>query len=221
MTSLRGSAFQGNLTPSLDLYGSAMTGLRLLYGLDRLPSTLAADDPRLPAVDLNAAPLRLNSEPLPVDAWGAIGGDRTADHAARVMALRSWLLASCGDYYEPLRRGVTQYLDAVEAHVTDHRDDLSAGLARFRGLYRAEDWCWSALRPLPRAWWRRSGAWVRAELAFWDGNEVISMRSRDFDKNDLPIQFQHFWNGETLPVSPFRRPFPSGADVVSLKPSSP
>jgi hypothetical protein len=221
MTSLPGSAFHGNLTPSLDLYGSAMTGLRLLYGLDRLPTTLAADDLRLPAVDLTATPLRLNSVPLPVDAWGAIGGDRTADHAARMMALLSWLLAGCGDYNEPLRRGITRYLDAVEAHVTQHRDELAAGLARFHGLYRAEDWCWSALRPLPRAWWRRNGTWVRAELAFWDGNEVISMRSRDFDTDDLPIRFRHFWNGENLPVSPFRRPFPSALDAASLRPSSP
>lgn len=198
-----------------------MTGLRILYGLDRLPSTLAADDDRLPAVDLGAAPLRLNSVPLPVAAWDAAAGDHPADHAARMAAVRSWLLAGCGDYNQVLRQGITHYLDAIAAHATHHRDALAAGLARFHGLYRVEDWCWSALRPMPRAWWHQDGAWMRADLAFWDGTTVIAMRARDFDTGDLPVPFQHFWNGETLPVSPFRRVFPSGLDGVSLRPSSP
>ena len=194
-----------------------MTGVRILYGLDRLPSTLAADDARLPAVDLGAKPLQLNSVPLPVEVWDAGG----ADHAARMEVMRSWLFASCGDYNEPLRRGIARYLDAVAGHVALHRDTLATGLAQFDGLYRVEDWYWSALRPLPRAWWRQGSAWVRADLAFWNGNEVISMRSRDFETAELPIAFQQFWNGEILPVSPFRRPIPAGLDGLSLKPSSP
>jgi hypothetical protein len=172
-----------------------VTGQGILYGLDRLPGTLAADDVRLPAVEVGTAPLRLNSVPLPVEAWGD----------ARITALRSWLLASCGDYNATLRRGVGQYLDAVVAHIEQHRDSLATDLARFHGLYRAEDWCWSALRPLPRAWWRQDGAWVYAELAFWNGDGVIAMHPRDF--GELPLPFRRFWDGETLPVSPFRRAF--------------
>jgi hypothetical protein len=191
-----------------------MTQPRILYCLDRLPSTIAVDDTRLPAVDLGEAPLRLNTVPLPVAAWDA--GE--ADHATRMAIVRSWLLASCGDYNEALRRGVVQYLDAVAAHVTHHRDLLATNLARFHGLYQAEDWCWSALRPLPRAWWQQDGAWSRADLAFWNGNAVIGMRARDFAAGDLPVPFQHFWSGEVLPVSPFRRPIPGG---VSFRPSSP
>jgi hypothetical protein len=194
-----------------------MSGLRILFGLDRLPATLAADDIRLPAVHAGAAQLRLNSLPLPLEAWDAGG----ADHAARMAAVRSWLLAGCGDYNAALRRGVAQYLDAVEAHVAQHGDALAADLAQFHGLYRPEDWCWSALRPLPRAWWQQDGAWVRADLAFWDGNAVIAMTPKDFETGVLPVQFQHFWTGETLPVSPIRRTFPAAADAVSLTPSSP
>jgi hypothetical protein len=194
-----------------------MIGLRIPYGLDRLPSTLAADDARLPSVVLGAAPLRLNSVPLPADAWDAGG----PDHVARMAAVRSWLLASCGDYNAAHRRGITRYLDAIAVHVTHHEEALSAGLARFHGLYRAEDWCWSALRPLPRAWWHQDGTWARAELAFWNGNEVIAMGSRDFDTGELPPAFQQFWIGETLPVSPFRRAFPAAPDGVSLRRSSP
>jgi hypothetical protein len=202
--------------------GRVMTGPRILHGLDRLPLTLAADDDRLPAINLSAAPLRLNSVPLPVAAWNdGRGNDAEADHAARMTAMRSWLLAGCGDYNVALRRSVTRYLDAVCAHVVRHRDDLANDLARFHGLYRVEDWCWSALRPLPRAWWRQDGAWMRADLAFWDGNAVIAMNSRDFDTGDLPTAFQHFWTGEILPVSPFRLAFPAVPGGVSLTPSFP
>ena len=172
---------------------------------------------RLPAVDLGAAPLRLNSVPLPAAAWGSGG----ADHAARMVAMRSWLLAVCGDYNGALRRGVGRYLDAVAAHVEHHRDALAAGLAPFHGLYRVEDWCWSALRPLPRAWWQQDGAWQRADLAFWNGNAVIAVRPQDFEPGELPVAFQHFWQDQTLPVSPFRRAFPAGPDAISLRPSSP
>jgi hypothetical protein len=189
-----------------------MTGVRILYGLDRPPSTLAADDARLPAVDLGPVPLRLNSLPLPATAWS---GDET-DHATRMVAMRAWLLGICGDYNEALRRCVTRYLDAVAAHVEQHRGDLALGLARFHGLYRVEDWCWSALRPLPRAWWRHDGVWSRADLAFWDGNAVIGMQPRDLTDGELPAALRHFWHGETLPVSPFRRTFPAGPHGVSL-----
>jgi hypothetical protein len=189
-----------------------MAGARIVYGLDRLPATLAFDDARLPAVDVGAAPLRLNSLPLPVDAWGSA----ETDHRARMAALRAWLLVSCGDYNAALRRGVSRYLDAVAAHVARHREALAADLVRFHGLYQPEDRCWSALRPLPRAWWRQDGSWVRAELAFWDGNDVIIVRSSDFDTDELPGPLQHFWNGERLPVSPFRRLFPSGPETISL-----
>jgi hypothetical protein len=194
-----------------------MSGQRVLFGLDRLPATLAADDTRLPAVHAGPAPLRLNSLPLPLEAWDA----GWADHAARMAAMRSWLLAGCGDYNAALRCGVAQYLDAVEAHVAQHGDALTADLAQFHGLYRPQDWCWSALRPLPRAWWQQDGAWVRADLAFWDGSAVIAMHAKDFEAGVLPVRFQHFWTGQTLPVSPFRREFPTVPDAVLLTPSSP
>jgi hypothetical protein len=136
-------------------------------------------------------------------------------------AVRSWLLAGCGDYNAALRRGVTQYLDAIETHVAQHGDALTADLMQFDGLYRMQDWCWSALRPLPRAWWQQNGSWAHADLAFWNGTAVIAMQPGEFETGTLPIPFQRFWTGETLPVSPFRRAFPAGPDAVSLTPSSP
>jgi hypothetical protein len=169
--------------------------MRILFGLERLPRTLAADDPRLPSVLVGDAPLRLNTEPIPPAYWG-----HGEDHAARWSALHTWLLASCGDYNVALRRAVGRYLDAVSAHVEQHRAELAAGLAVYAGLYRVEDWCWSALRPLPRAWWQEGGEWRHADLAFWDGARVIGLEA-----GVLP----EFWLGQTLPVSPFRRTIPS------------
>jgi hypothetical protein len=189
--------------------------MRILYGLDRLPATLSADDSRLPAVQLGEAQLRLNSFPLPIEAWDS----GPVDHAARMTAVRTWLLAGCGDYNAALRRGITQYLDAVETHVAQHGEALAADLTQFDGLYQPHDWCWSALRPLPRAWWRQNGSWQHADLAFWNGNAVIAMQPKE--TGILPVPFQRFWTGQTLPVSPFRRPFPGLPDAVSLIPSSP
>jgi hypothetical protein len=194
-----------------------MIGRRILFGLDRLPATLSADDSRLPAVHAGPAPLRLNSLPLPLEAWEA----GLADHASRMAAVRSWLHAACGDYNAALRRCITQYLEAVEAHVTQHGDALAADLARFHGLYQPRDWCWSALRPLPRAWWQQDGTWMGAGLAFWDGHTVITLQPRDFETGALPVALQQFWTGEVLPVSPFRREFPAGPDAISPTPSSP
>ena len=158
---------------------------------------------------VDASPLRLNSYSLPAEFWG----DGGADHAARVAAVRAWLVSGCGDYHVSLRRAIGRYLDAVAEHVGLHREALAAGLARFDGLYQPEDWFWSAPRPLPRSWWRADGEWLHAELAFWDGNGVIAMRANDFDAEDLPDVFRCFWAGEVLPVSPSRRPFSAGPEL--------
>jgi hypothetical protein len=173
---------------------------------------LPANDARLPGVVVDATPLRLNSHPLPIEAWGEGGND----HAARIAAARAWLLAACGDYNGALRRAVSGYIDAVAHHIELRRTELTADLARFHGLYRPEDWIWSALRPLPRAWWREGEGWRHADLAFWDGAAVIAMRADEIVWNDLPREFQRFWINQTLPVGPFRRPIPSAPLTVSL-----
>ena len=165
--------------------------MRVLYGLDRIPSSLSPDDPRLPSVALGAEKLRLNTIALPLAAWSEVAPD------AHWVALQTWLLAQCGDYNKGLRQAVTRYLTEVSARVQASRASLEAGLAGYGGLYRPEDWRWSALRPLPRAWWQEGGAWRRADIAFWDGTRMIV--------DDMPAA--DFWAGETLPRSPFRRVF--------------
>ena len=165
--------------------------MRVLYGLDRIPCSLSPDDPRLPSVALGAEPLRLNTIASPLAAWSEVAPD------AHWIALEAWLVAQCGDYNKGVRRSVTRYLAEVSARVQDCRGTLEAGLAPYGGLYRAHDWRWSALRPLPRAWWQDDGIWHRADIAYWDGARLIV--------DDLRVG--DFWVGETLPRSPFRRVF--------------
>lgn len=164
--------------------------MRILYGFDRLPTTLAADDPRLPSVLVGSDPLRLNTEPLPPEAWSV-----ESTHAARTAAYEAWLHASCGDYNAKLRRVISDYLQAVASQVEHARPELEQSLKPFHGLYTVEDICWSALRPLPRAWWRADGTWQRSELAFWNGQAVVPL-AKDLGP---------FWQDQILPCSPFRR----------------
>jgi hypothetical protein len=176
--------------------------MRVLYGIERVPRTLAPDDPRLPAVELGPVPLRLNSVPLPAVAWGADPGS----HAGRRAALEAWLLAQCGDYNATLRRAVLCLLDAME----DGMDEaaIAADLARFDGLYLPEDRFWSAPRPLPRAWWQQGGEWRHAELAIWDGAVLHALDIRR--EAALPAICREFWRETSLPMSPFRRDLVGG-----------
>lgn len=170
--------------------------MRLLYGMERLPRSLDPDDPRLPAVELGPAPLRLNSEPVPAAVLESAG----EGHAARVAALTAWLQSLAGDYAVARRRFVAGYMAFLAAELERHRAALADGLARYDGLYAPEDWIWSALRPLPRAWLDGE----RIDVAFWDGSAVIAVR---LDQGSaIPEQCRDVWSGEVLPRSPFRRP---------------
>jgi hypothetical protein len=201
---------------------------RIPFGLDRLPRTLQPDDPRLPGVSVDAGRLRLNTEPLPAEALASAAGD----HAARVAAMRQFLRGLCGDYAPPRLRFVDCYIDCMAAHLETHRGELARGLQRYDGLYAPEDWLWSALRPLPRAWLAGEAGLVPVDFAFWDGTQAIAIDvggtrgipgaavcrvTPEVLAGDplallgmLPDRFQYFWRDQTLPASPFRRPIPRG-----------
>jgi hypothetical protein len=212
--------------------------LRIPFGLDRLPRTLRTDDPRLPGVTVGADKLRLNSEPLPAEAMTSAAGD----HAARVAAMKLFLHGLCGDYAPQRLRFVDCYLDCMAAHLDAHRDELARDMQRYDGLYAPEDWLWSALRPLPRAWLPGEGGTVLVDLAFWDGTRAIAIDvggsqavagvvlcriTPDMLAGDplalleaLPDNFRYFWREQTLPCSPFRRRIPLGvvAGVIASWP---
>jgi hypothetical protein len=67
-----------------------MTGVRLLYGTDRLPNHTIRARYQIARGRSGATKLRLNSVKLPAEAWGS--GE--TDHAARTTAMRSWLLTA-------------------------------------------------------------------------------------------------------------------------------
>lgn len=203
--------------------------MRLLFGMDRLPRSASPDNPRLPGVTLAAAPLRLNSEPLPAEQAAAGQGG----HAARMAAAEAWLAAACGSYVPLRQRFVAFWLRFAAAHVASHRAELEQRLARFDGLYAAEDFVWSALRPLPRALLPAGDGMVPVDFAFWDGTRLVAvllgeapdiavggvaqcrLTAGDMERNPeavvaerFPAGMLRFWEGETLPMTPFRRQLP-------------
>jgi hypothetical protein len=208
-----------------------MLSKRIIFGLDRLPRTLPFDDPRLPGAFIGAEPLRLNSEALPADAIAA-----APNHVARVAAMRAYLRGLCGDYASHRMRFVEFYLDSMVAHLDAYRDEVAGELARFARLYAPEDWLWSSLRPLPRAWLGEKAV-VPVDVAFWDGTQVIAIDLAGTQKlpgaticrvdtsaltgdplallDLLPHSFRYFWRHDVLPRSPFRRPIPLGVLAVT------
>jgi hypothetical protein len=210
--------------------------LRIPFGLDRLPRTIALDDPRLRcAVVVDGAPLRLNSEPVPADAMPLA----IDNHAARVAAAIAWLVSLCGDYAPLQRQFIVCYFACIAAQLDTHRAHLAERVGPYDGLYAPEDFLWSALRPLPRGWVPTQGQLLPADIVFWDGTQpvAIELSARETEHQKalqaagvavhriepgmlgsdpiplgqiLPESFQRFWCGQTLPSSPFRRPIPQG-----------
>jgi hypothetical protein len=208
---------------------------RIPFGLDRLPRTIALDDPRLRCVEVGNDRLRLNTVPVPADAMPLVIGD----HLARVAAATEWLVSLCGDYAPLQRQFIAAYFGFISAHLDAHRAALAERVKPYGGLYAPEDFLWSALRPLPRGWVPTPGKLLPADMVFWDGTQVIAVElsARETDKQKalqaariavyriepnllgsdpiqlgqiLPENFRRFWDGQTLPSSPFRRPIPCG-----------
>ncbi len=145
--------------------------MRIPYGLDRLPRSIALDDPRLRCAEVGREPLRLNSEPVPADAMPlAIG-----DHAARVTAAQEWLEGLCGDYAPLRRQFIAAYFRCIAAQIEAHRDELAERVKPYDGLYTPEDFLWSAPRPLPRGWVPVGDALLPADVVFWDGARAIAI----------------------------------------------
>ena len=195
-----------------------LSGMRILYGLDRLPRGAAWDHPRVPSVLTGPEPLRLNTHPVPA-AFLLAGIER----ANRQDAVREWLEMACGDYAVARVRFMATYLAFIEAEIQHSRAELERRL--FGGLYRVEDWTWSALRPLPRAWIDLPGGPAMMDVAFWDAERLIAIQLDDTPRCEalreagvlvlkahtdlgqvLPDSFRKTWRGQCLPSSPFRRP---------------
>ena len=78
-------------------------------------------------------------------------------------------------------------------------------------MYAAEDWVWSAPRPLPRAWLPGAAGFV--DFALWDGVAVTAVCLGGVPGGLGAVRVVGegwrpegaFWCGEAVPRSPFRR----------------
>ena len=165
--------------------------MRIPFGVERLPR-----DPYLRSVEVGVEPLRLNSEPVPPDVMPVAVGD----HAARIAAAIEWLQSQCGDYAPLRRQFIGRYFAFIADEIEAHRAELARRLQPYDGLYVPEDFSWSALRPLPRAW--IGDRPTLTDIAFWDGKQpiIVDLKSRDW-----PERLRRFWLDQKLPSSPFRR----------------
>jgi len=163
---------------------------------------------------LTPARLRLNTEPYR-------GEIAAPDHAARVAIVRQSLCAACGDYARAQYRFIHRYFAYLAAELEAHRDGLEQALLPYGRLYAVDDWTWSALRPLPRAWIAAGEAMLPVSFAFWDGIAVTAVEGDatrvralmaaeisvlPMEVETFPEMFRGFWRDEKLPVSPFRLP---------------
>ena len=130
----------------------------------------------------NKKPLRLNSEVFSVASnfnapLGATPLTVLGDHLKGLC--RTWDRLSL------------RFLDGYFAHIATmlgvHRDAIAVKLAPFAGLYAAEDWTFSAPKPLPRAHLhapRNSGSswdiedFVQVDFAFWLGERMVAVLSK-------------------------------------------
>jgi hypothetical protein len=197
--------------------------VRILYGLDHVPTDIAGLHARLPGVELGPAPLRLNTEPLPPDRFPA--DDTTA---SRMAAVERFLADAAGEYSRARHRFIAMYMAFIAAHLHRHDAVLAERLRPYDGLYAVGDWGFSALRPLPRAWLPVAERRVPVDFAFWDGRAVIAVvlggapdpalaasgvsvcgigpEALLGDAEEIVGRFLpgSFWEGERLPMTPFR-----------------
>lgn len=88
----------------------------------------------------------------------------------------------CDLWSKPTRRWVSCYFEFISARVELNRDLLIERLEKFGGLYKYQDWIYSALAPLPRAWIHISPGTpltpetlLPTDFAFWTGNKAVAV----------------------------------------------
>lgn len=139
-----------------------------------------------PCLAINKAtkrPLRLNSEALnPAPNFNAPQGGTPLN------LIKDRLKGFC----RPWDRLSLQFLDGYFEHIANmlrvHQGIITTKLAPFIGLYAAEDWAFSAPKPLPRAHLyasRNTGnaCWdiddfVQVDFAFWLGDRIVAVLSQ-------------------------------------------
>jgi hypothetical protein len=119
--------------------------------------------------------LRLNAQaldPLPQD----------ASTAEQLAALEQQALIPFPVWDRPSRALVTAYFALIPALIEENREAIERKLQPFAGLYRPEDYAFSAPRPLPMAHLFAppeiptgdEGDYVAVDLAFWLAERIVA-----------------------------------------------
>jgi len=130
----------------------------------------------------NKKPLRLNSE-----VFSVAPNFNAPQGTTPLIVLSDHLKGLCRTW----DRLSLRFLDGYFAHIANmlevHREMIATKLAPFAGLYAAEDWTFSAPKPLPRAHLyaprNTSASWVtedfvQVDFAFWLGERMVAVLSK-------------------------------------------
>lgn len=133
-----------------------------------------ANTPRV-TIDTDARdPLRLNDGPYEFAELPPAAGTGTS--AERMAILRDHLTELCDQWAKRPRQFVSLYFRFIDDVIARDRAEIEAHLRRFGGLFAADDYAFSALRPLPRAHLAMSdGAYLRTDFAFWTGARLVAV----------------------------------------------
>jgi hypothetical protein len=140
------------------------------YGCDR-PSVGAP----AATIDRSASePLRLNTsryEPV-------FAPDLQLTGNVQAIYLRDYLKRLCRPWDGLSVKFLDWYFASLAAHVEANRALLTERLGAAAGLYRADDWLFSAPIPLPRAHLPvGDGDFIQVDFAFWFGQRFVAARS--------------------------------------------
>jgi len=158
-----------------------MAIMRIPYGVDDFAfDDLSSAAPPFPCASIALGaktPLRLNSTRFDENLLARLRGSDDP-----LGLIRAALVRLCSPWDKLSRRFVELYFDCILARLETHREAIAKKLLPFDGLYRAEDFVYSALMPLPRAHLYapcEPGAlkrqdFVAVECAFWLGDRLIA-----------------------------------------------
>ncbi|WP_125461836.1 MULTISPECIES: hypothetical protein [Rhodomicrobium] len=150
-------------------------GIAIPYGVEQWPLERLADvrAKRLAGLPLAAARpgamLRINGDAL--DLPPPVPSEANMPMTMRIAA---HLKRLCGGWNVNAARFIDRYFAFLDHQIAHHRAELDARLKPFDGLFRAEDFIYSAPLPLPHAL-LAAPDFVKADFAFWLGDRMVAV----------------------------------------------
>jgi len=119
-------------------------------------------------------PLRLNDGPYEFTDLPEKAGSGSA--AERLAILEDHIAGFCDQFARRPRQFLALYFRFIAETVRTDRAAIDAKVKPFGGLFTADDFGFSALRPLPRAHLPvTDGKRVRVDFAFWTGERLVAV----------------------------------------------